>query len=154
MPESVLFTGIKPNYRKELSLAFGDYVELYKGTDNTSRERSTPCILALYPVGNATGAWQFWNLRLGRYMRHSTWVKMRTNTLIVDTVNAEAGRVAGRHDEVEVTSTDTSASAGKEIQVESDDGVEARLGGNTETQGDEEVLEGIGTRCRVERTAR
>jgi hypothetical protein len=34
----VLFTGVKPNYRKELSLAFGDYVELYTGTDNTSRE--------------------------------------------------------------------------------------------------------------------
>jgi hypothetical protein len=37
----VLFTGVKPNYHKELSLAFGDYVELYTGTDNTSRERST-----------------------------------------------------------------------------------------------------------------
>jgi hypothetical protein len=103
----VLFTGVKPNYRKELSLAFGDYVELYTGTDNTSRERSTPCI-ALYPVGNATGAWQFWNLRSGRYMRHSTWVKMRTNTLIVDTVNTEADRVAGRHEEVDATSTDPS----------------------------------------------
>jgi hypothetical protein len=68
----VLFTGIKPNYRKELSLAFGDYVEVHEGTDNTSRERSVPCI-ALYPVGNATGTWQFWNLCKKRYMRHSTW---------------------------------------------------------------------------------
>jgi hypothetical protein len=91
----VLFTGVKPNYRKELSLAFGDYVELYTGTDNTSRECSTPCI-ALYPVGNATGAWQFWNLCTGRYMWHSTWVKMHTNELIVDAVNAEADRVADR----------------------------------------------------------
>jgi hypothetical protein len=54
----VLFTGLKPNYRKELSLAFGDYVEVHVGTDNTSKERSVPCI-ALYPVGNATGTWQF-----------------------------------------------------------------------------------------------
>ncbi len=52
----VLFTGIKPNYRKELSLAFGDYVEEHVDTDNTSRERSVPCI-ALYPIGNATGTW-------------------------------------------------------------------------------------------------
>ncbi len=52
----VLFTGLKPNYRKELSLAFGDYVEVHTGTDNTARERSVPCI-ALYPVGNATGTW-------------------------------------------------------------------------------------------------
>jgi hypothetical protein len=35
----VLFTGLKPNYRKELSLAFGDYVEVHTGTDNTSLER-------------------------------------------------------------------------------------------------------------------
>jgi hypothetical protein len=57
----VLVTGLKPNYRKELSLAFGDYVEVHTGTDNTSRERSVTCI-ALYPVGNATGMWQFWNI--------------------------------------------------------------------------------------------
>jgi hypothetical protein len=57
----VLVTGLKPNYRKELSLAFGDYVEVHMGTDNTSRERSVTCI-ALYPVGNATGMWQFWNI--------------------------------------------------------------------------------------------
>jgi hypothetical protein len=30
----VLFTGLKPNYRKELSLAFGDYVEVHTSTDN------------------------------------------------------------------------------------------------------------------------
>jgi len=44
----VLFTGIKVNYKKELELAFGDYVEVYDGTDNTSKPRSIPCI-ALYP---------------------------------------------------------------------------------------------------------
>jgi hypothetical protein len=82
----VLFTGLKPNYRKELSLAFGDYVEVHTGTDNTSRERSVPCI-ALYPVGNATGTWQFWNLRTKRYIRHSTWVRMQSSTLITDIIN-------------------------------------------------------------------
>ncbi len=76
----VLFTGLNPNYRKELSLAFGDYVEVHTGTDNTSRERSVPCI-ALYPIGNAMGTWQFWNLRTKRYMRHSTWVRMRSSEL-------------------------------------------------------------------------
>jgi hypothetical protein len=82
----VLFTGLKPNYRKELSLAFGDYVEVHTGTDNTARERSVPCI-ALYPVGNATGTWQFWNLCTKRYMRHSTWVHMRHSELISDIIN-------------------------------------------------------------------
>jgi hypothetical protein len=125
----VLFTGIKPSYRKELSLAFGDYVELYAGIDNTSKERSTPCI-ALYPVGNATGAWQFWNLRTGRYMRHSTSVKMRTNSLIVDTINAEADRVAGRQDGELELSTDPSEPTREEIQEEGGDVVEAQPEGN------------------------
>jgi hypothetical protein len=82
----VLFTGLKPSYRKELSLAFGDYVEVHAGTDNTSRERLVPC-KALYPIGNSTGTWQFWNLRTKRYMRHSTWVHMRESVLITDIIN-------------------------------------------------------------------
>jgi hypothetical protein len=47
-------TGIKVNYKKELELAFGEYVEVYDGTDNTSRARSVPCI-GLFPCANSTG---------------------------------------------------------------------------------------------------
>ncbi len=129
----VLFTGVKPNYRKELLLAFGDYVELYMGTDNMSRERSTPCI-ALYPVGHVTGAWQFWNLCTGRYMRHSTWVKMHTNELIVDAVNTDADRVAGREQVPEDSEPSTDlATIGEDVIVnnEGDDGVEVGIGRNT-----------------------
>ncbi len=36
----VLFTGCKPSYRKELSLAFGDYVEVHASTTDTSKEHS------------------------------------------------------------------------------------------------------------------
>jgi hypothetical protein len=32
----VRFTGIKPDYKRELSLGFGDYCEVYDGTDNTT----------------------------------------------------------------------------------------------------------------------
>jgi hypothetical protein len=46
-------------------------------------------------------------------MRHSTWVKMRTNSLIVDTINAEADRVAGRQDNELGVSTDPSESTGE-----------------------------------------
>ena len=45
---TVLFIGLKVNYKKELELAFGDYCEVYDGTDNTSKSRSIPCI-ALFP---------------------------------------------------------------------------------------------------------
>ena len=58
----VIFTGIKVNFKKELDLAFGDYVEVYDGTDHTSRSRSIPCI-ALYPCNNSTGSWKFYSIQ-------------------------------------------------------------------------------------------
>ncbi len=130
----VLFTGVKPNYRKELALAFGDYVELYTGTDNTSRERSTPCI-ALYPVGNSTGAWQFWNLHSGKYMRHSTWVRMNTNELIIDAVNAEADRSANSTEQAGAEISTDPSTAGDIEAVTTDNNIEVEVGidGNAET---------------------
>ena len=53
----VAFTGIPVHYHKDVHLAFGDYVEAYEGTTNTSRPHSSACI-ALYPANNAAGSWQ------------------------------------------------------------------------------------------------
>ena len=85
----VLFTGTKPNYKKEFSLSFGDYVELYNGTTNTSAERSVGGI-ALYPLGNSTGSWQFWCFASKSYVRRSTWTKMVTTDVIQRTMSALA----------------------------------------------------------------
>jgi hypothetical protein len=82
----VLFTGIKINYKKELELAFGDYCEVYDGTDNTSASRSIPCI-ALCPCNNATGSWEFMNLKTKTRVRRSQWKKMVTSELIIDVMN-------------------------------------------------------------------
>ena len=87
----VLFTGMKPNFKKELSLAFGDYVEVHNGTNNTSRERSLPCI-ALYPLGNSTGSWLFWNISTRSYLRRSHWVKMITTSLITTAMDGDAAQ--------------------------------------------------------------
>ncbi len=57
----VLFTGMKIYFKKEMELAFGDYAEVYEGTDNTSHSHMIPCI-ALYPCGNSTGSWEFMSL--------------------------------------------------------------------------------------------
>lgn len=46
----VLFTEIKPNFKKEFKAAFGDYVEANEGTDNTSNACTCACI-AFYPAG-------------------------------------------------------------------------------------------------------
>ncbi len=59
-----------------------------------------PCI-ALYPVGNATSTWQFWNLRSKRYIRHSTWVRMHSSELITDVINNIAEEEQGRSDDNE-----------------------------------------------------
>lgn len=85
----VLFTGAKPNYKKEFSLSFGDYVELYNGTTNTSAERSVGGI-ALYPLGNSTGSWQFWCFASKSYVRRSSWTKMVTTDVIQRTMSALA----------------------------------------------------------------
>ena len=82
----VLFTGIKVNFKKELELAFGDYCEVYDGTDNTSASQSVPCI-ALYPLGNSTGSWCFMNLKTKTRIRRSHWRAMTTTELIVDVLN-------------------------------------------------------------------
>ncbi len=60
-----LFTGAKINFRKQLTLAFRDYCEVYDSTDNTSRSRSLPCI-ALHPCNHATGSWEFVNLKTNK----------------------------------------------------------------------------------------
>jgi len=66
----VLFTGMKSDFKNEFSLAFGDYCEVYDRTDNTSKERSVPCI-ALYSCNNAAGSWAFLNLKSKQRLRRS-----------------------------------------------------------------------------------
>jgi hypothetical protein len=83
----VLFTGTKSDFKKEFPLAFGDYCEVYDGMDNTSRERSVPCI-ALYPCNNAAGSWAFLNLKSKQWLRRTEWIKMVTNEEIIKQMNA------------------------------------------------------------------
>jgi hypothetical protein len=83
----VLFTGLCVNYKKELSLAFGDYAEVYDGMDNMAHSHSVPCI-ALYLCNNMTGSWIFLNLSTKQYIRHSQWQKMQTTEAIISQMSA------------------------------------------------------------------
>jgi hypothetical protein len=60
-----------------LSLGFGDYCEVYDGTDNTTCSRTVPCI-AIYPCCNYTGSWAFCNLISKTRIRQTNWKKMVT----------------------------------------------------------------------------
>jgi hypothetical protein len=73
----ILFTGLKPDFKKEMGLCFGDYCEVFDGLDNASKSRTIPC-LVLYPCGNAMGSWVFYNLVNKVRMRQSQWKKMQT----------------------------------------------------------------------------
>jgi hypothetical protein len=68
----VLFTGKKVNFKKELELGFGDYCEVYNGTDNTLKSRTNPCI-ALCPSNNTTGSWEFLSLTSNKRIRRTQW---------------------------------------------------------------------------------
>ncbi len=74
----VLFTGMPVDYKKELSMAFGDYVESYEGTDNTSRACSSACI-ALYPAANSTGAWVLWKVESQMRVRRTNYANAMLN---------------------------------------------------------------------------
>jgi hypothetical protein len=92
-----LFTGSKINFKKQLTLAFGDYCEVYNGTDNTSKSRSIPCI-ALHPCNNATGSWEFFNLKTNLRVCRSNWKRMVTTELVINTVNNLTAHVQGQPD--------------------------------------------------------
>jgi len=72
----VAFTGIPVHYHKDVGLAFGDYVEAYEGTTNTSCPRSSVCI-ALYPANNTACT----------RVRRSNMVKLVTGELIIQAMN-------------------------------------------------------------------
>jgi hypothetical protein len=81
----VLFTGVPVNFKKELKVAFGDYIEAYEGTDNTSNARSAACI-ALYPANNAAGSWVLWKLETRSKVRRSNFEKLVTTDLVKETM--------------------------------------------------------------------
>jgi len=116
----VLFTGVKVNYKKELELAFGDYCEVYDGTDNTSASRSIPCI-ALYPNNNSTGSWEFMNLQTKQRVRRSNWKLMATTELVVDVMIFFEEK---RHPDVPAEAQPTVAPEGVEAPEEAAAGAE------------------------------
>lgn len=87
MSPYMLFKGKRVNYKKSLALAFGDYAEVFDGSNNTSRSQSMPCV-ALHPCKNSTGSWEFLNLTTGNRIRRSNWKKMVTTKAIIDKLNS------------------------------------------------------------------
>jgi hypothetical protein len=81
LPEGIVYWLAHELQERIEPWAFGDYIEVYDGTDNMACSRSVPCI-ALYPCNNMTGSWAFLNLSMKQYIRSSQWQKMRTTEAI------------------------------------------------------------------------
>ena len=82
----VLLTGHKIRYKQELSIGFGDYVEVLTPPkvkrSSVLVPRSEPAI-ALCPCGNVRGSWIFLNLKTGKLIRRSIWRRMPMTELVV-----------------------------------------------------------------------
>jgi hypothetical protein len=157
----VLFTGIPVDYKKELLLAFGDYVEAYEGTDNTSAARSAACI-ALYPANNASGSWVLWKLETRSRVRRSNLTKLVTSNLIIQAMNAvakeeaQAEMVAAGSILPEVIARQQSTEEGEQLQptaqpaeaeaVEESQEVEPEASESPEGTAEEERDTGVTTR--------
>jgi hypothetical protein len=115
----VLFTGMRMDFKKEFCLAFGDYCEVYDGTDNTAKARSIPCV-ALYPCNNATGLWAFWNLNSMQRIHRTQWTKIVTTEELVARVNALEGAQESAAAGISATPTVTDKQADLESPVIAD----------------------------------
>jgi hypothetical protein len=91
----VRLTGIRPEFKQEFGLAFGDYAEVYDPksaleSNDIKTSRTEPCI-ALYPSSNKNGSWIFFNLKTKTYVRRTQWSKLPTNKLVIAIMNEMAG---------------------------------------------------------------
>ena len=85
----VKFGGWRPKFKKELSLCWGDYVEVYNPnviSNSVLQPRSEPCV-ALYPAGNTHGSWYFFNLNTNRVVMRSNWKRMFFDTDFINRMN-------------------------------------------------------------------
>jgi len=86
---------MRPEYKTEFGLAFGDYVEAYnpraqERSNDINTPRTEPCI-ALYPSANRNGSWILWNLRTKAYVRRTQWRRLPTSETIINIMNDVAG---------------------------------------------------------------
>jgi hypothetical protein len=119
----VLFTGIPVDFKRELCMASGDYVEAYEGTDNTSRMRSSACI-ALYPMANSTGAWVLWKISNQSKVRRTNYVKLVTNESIINAINQIA---VNEEQQVMLPSAETQEDARGDTQEQAQEDIQPEI---------------------------
>lgn len=84
-----LFRGIKLNYKKDLNLCFGDYVQAYRAPlKSNSMESRTAAAIALYPKDNHTHAWVFMDIITGYTFSSTKWNVLPIPDIVIDRINS------------------------------------------------------------------
>ena len=84
------FTGMKLDARRDLRIAFGDYVQAtVPVTDNTMSARTLACI-ALLPVGNLTGSVRMWCIQSDRVITRDQFTILPMPDLLIAAINKRA----------------------------------------------------------------
>ena len=88
----VKVTGRKISFDKEYSLGFGDYVEARDPAvkSNDADAPRTNSAIALWPTGNLTGSWKFFDVTTGETIVRSQWRKLPTTEVVITAMNAWA----------------------------------------------------------------
>jgi hypothetical protein len=132
----VAFTGVKPSYRKELGLSFGDYVECYDPkalSKNAEKDRTEPCI-ALFPTANCNGSWWMFNMKTTTRIRRSQWQKMVTTQLVMDTMNSIT---KAERDALKTLDPDRANEEAEAIAKEAAEGIPVLEPGSEHSEGEE-----------------
>jgi hypothetical protein len=78
-----LFTGRRTDFKIDLRVAFGDYVQVHTPhSSNNMDPRSTGCI-ALLPTGNKNGSVLFYSLATGKVITRDHWTPLPTPEEVV-----------------------------------------------------------------------
>ena len=95
MPEVIspreAFNGMRLDYKRDLGLKFGQYVEVHEQyqVTNTMATRTRPAI-ALCPKGNRQGSWNFFALDTDSAIVRDHWTKLPMPNWIIDKLNSKA----------------------------------------------------------------
>ena len=82
-----IHTGRKVSAKRDLRAAFGDYCETVTAViTNTMKPRTESCI-ALYPKGNVTGSYVFYNLETNLTIVRDQWTLLPIPATVIATVN-------------------------------------------------------------------
>ena len=89
------FTGRKTDYRRDIRIGFGEYVQAHVPADKVARNSNKPRTegaIALYPTGNLQGSVRFFSLATGKVITRDNWNRLPVPQEVVQHMNSLAAQ--------------------------------------------------------------